>query len=146
LAAPDLTIKVAPLSDPRDPSAAGAVKRYSDPSRPRKLQGVWLNPQTGAKDKVSRGQIKMSDRHLIQQRDSAPGTFTFIIPVLTLIHEASHRYADTNDFYYNSDFLSPTWHDAETKEHVLFPRRELLIINADTYAWFAVCLYYLSSE
>jgi hypothetical protein len=50
--------------------------------------------------------------------------------VLTLIHEASHKYAGTMDYcYFKSDGLTP---------ESTFTDKNYALVNADSYAWFVV--------
>jgi hypothetical protein len=143
LAEGGLRLKVADLG----PKAAGAVKFHPGPSaKPNRVAGQRIDVSGGQPriEAGARGDIKISTQILAYRGHDT----LFYLPVKVLIHEASHRYASTQDFYYYTKLpdRDPVWsvdkgvpiNPGET------PPLKFLKFNADSYGWFAALLYYFS--
>ena len=76
--------------------------------------------EMGSNDDLVMGAIKVSTSRISEGR----------LGVKTLIHEASHKFAGTNDYcYFQDDGITPRG---------TFNNKTLALENADSYCWFAI--------
>ncbi|HZW29488.1 MAG TPA: hypothetical protein VFF52_02210 [Isosphaeraceae bacterium] len=129
----DLAVKVGPLND-----ANGSVAFYPNPG-PNKLPALEWDTDTSSWAPGGYGQIKIDFDYLKKRSHETK----FYRPVKTFIHEASHRFASTADFYYYTE--KSGWEAEDGPAFQGTPDLEWLKDNADSYGWFAVWLYYFAT-
>ncbi|WP_206934407.1 M35 family metallo-endopeptidase [Roseococcus thiosulfatophilus] len=116
----DVTLKVGDNVGSGDSDDLGEVNGVSGgvPTKPYHNMAIDRGDGTN----TLWGAIKLNDDRLLSGKLGAQ----------VLIHEATHKYAGTDDYCYFKD-------DAVTPEGVFTDKAQALI-NADSYAWFAVML------
>lgn len=118
--AADVTIKTGDLVGSGDDDVNGEVNALTGGIATKPYHNTVTDLSTGTSDLM--GAIKIEDARLMSGK----------LGVKTLIHEATHKYAGTDDYcYFKDDGVTP---DGP------FNSQAQALINADSYAWFTVQL------
>jgi len=122
----DVTIKAGTNVGTNDKDVSGAVRGRAAAGTPRPYHNVEVDLDDGISKTM--GAMRIDQDTLLKGR----------LGVVTLIHEASHKYAGTIDYCYLKN--------ADQTPRGTFDDKAKALINADSYGWFVVKVGRSSSQ